>query len=149
MKNVRKFFSAGERADGVEGDGQSMIDAIYPILEGTVDTIVRRHWRGLLSLSPDDIVVAVWGMDGNRSLTIFQETIHREIAPSVRRALDTLNDDNLCDAQKHALHYLICGMMVYKMMFMTMVIKNRTGMEADDEKDSAELLLDMNVAGHA
>ena len=106
-------------------DESSSILRIKQIIDETTDTIFSLHKKDLLINPITYIIPAVWGRIGNGDLNPKQKNIFLSIESMVRDVIEIMEFDDLTDAQRFSIEYLIRGLVISKITYL--VALSRTG----------------------
>ena len=106
-------------------DESSSILRIKQIIDETTDTIFCLHKKDLLINPITYIIPAVWGRIGNGDLNPKQKNIFLSIESMVRDVIEIMEFDDLTDAQRFSIEYLIRGLVISKITYL--VALSRTG----------------------
>jgi hypothetical protein len=88
---------------------------------------VFAQYRDVLLRKPVTYVVpAVWGVNGSPPLDSLQREMNEKIAPVVDEVMESLQLEGLDQAQEFALHYLVRGYMVLRLVYMIEAFRGRS-----------------------
>lgn len=150
---LHKFFS---KCTSKEGDDVVVFArTIEKLIDETSLNIFREYKEILLEESNIYIVAAVWGAMKDGDLTTEQKDIHARISPVIREVLGLLLQNKLNAHQDFAIGYLVRGLFISKIIYMSEFYKNLSGnqvygtddMDMDDQKNN--YLKDIEPLGHA
>jgi hypothetical protein len=102
-----------------------------------------------LDKDPIYIISSVCGLDKRGPLTDQQRAIYDKIMPSVNGIFEVLRIKNLPEEQKAAILFIIRLLIVFKIMFMMELFKNKRTRIKTDEKNIQDALRDINTVGRA
>jgi hypothetical protein len=97
---------------------------IKEIIDETTDSIFVLFKKELLSNHITYIIPAVWGKLRQRELNRDQRNIYRTIETMVSDVLEIMEFDELGEAQRFAIEYLIRGLVISKITYL--IASNRT-----------------------
>jgi hypothetical protein len=131
------------------GNKNAGVLGIKEIIDKTTSILFRSYKTELLSEPITYIVSAIWGKSEHRDLTAAQKEIHLNISAIINDIIEMLEINEINDAQRFAIEYLIRGLVISKVTYLIEASKNRqkAGNESCDEL--MELLNSLEVAGNA
>jgi hypothetical protein len=97
------------------------------VIDRLSNQIFEAHARDLATEDESYIVYATWGAKENGHLSESQKKIYKKIDPEVRAIYDSLQLKNLDDSQSLAINSLIRSFIIFKILFMVALLKNKLG----------------------
>ncbi|MDQ5986222.1 MAG: hypothetical protein CSYNP_01941 [Syntrophus sp. SKADARSKE-3] len=125
----------------------TLSDLLEPLLEDSVNNLVRLHGEGLVLISTNDIIDALWKTGNENDLTEPQKSI-RTLQPSILKMVSLLTAEKMTDEQRGALNYIVRGMMLYKTLYIKERMKNKIAAFDLLHNPDVNSLLKLNIAGH-
>lgn len=122
MNPLKKLFPGRKRRQqAVNGISQT----INPLIDRICDEVMLEHRDILMKEDPSFFVYAVWGAGKQEGLNDTQQAINRKVLPVINAVLAELAIKDLDADQKYAIEYLLRGLIITKLLFMTEMLKNR------------------------
>jgi hypothetical protein len=127
MNPLKKLFSGKKRnPEAING----ICKTINPLIDRVCDEVMQEHKDVLIKEEPSFVVYAVWGAGNQGGLTETQSAINKKVMPVINSVITELMITNLDKDQQYAIEYLIRGLIITKLLFMTEMLKNRIFMNS-------------------
>lgn len=122
MNPLKKlFFGRKRKEQAING----ICRTINPMIDRVCDEVMLEHKDSLIKEEPSFVVYAVWGAGREEGLTEIQSAINRKVLPVINSVISELDIKDLDPDQQYAIEYLIRGLVITKLLFMTEMLKNR------------------------
>lgn len=128
----------------------SISQIINPLIDRVCDEVMLEHRGMLIKEDPSFIVYAVWGAGKQEGLNDIQWAINKKVLPVINAVLAELAIKDLDPDQQYAIEYLLRGLIITKLLFMTEMLKNRIFMNsAGSYQELARKLATLEPEGSA
>jgi hypothetical protein len=107
-----------------EEDVSKITKAIGPLIESTSRDIFSSNKDVLMAEQITYIVHAIWGVHADGELVQNQKEIHERFLPVKRKILDQFETGNFTAAQKFAVEYIVCGLIISRVLYMVEAFRN-------------------------
>jgi len=133
-----------------EEDDEIDILTIKELIDKTTNMVFISHKARLLSEPITYIIPAVWGKKKHGKLTINQKEIYNNnISPMVSNIMKIFKVNEINEAQRFTIEYLIRGLVISKITYMVEAFKNGPVDEIQSDKENIDLLDSLDILGNA
>ncbi len=148
MDILKSLFSIGGKNYGPE-DLTQITRIIGPIINKTACDIVKLQAIRLLTGPIDYIIPAVWGARLDGELEPTQKEIHRRITSLTEHLFDMLHLEDLSQAQKFAVGFLMRELIISKIVFLIQLAKNQAAGKFNTGEYHTDILNHLSPLGNA